>query len=54
MSAGWQTLLWFAANLAWYALVVRVAYARGRARERRDTPAQLIEYYQWKNGKYTP
>jgi hypothetical protein len=48
------TLAWFVLNTAFYVLVVRVAYARGRARERRETPASLHAYYQWKNGRYTP
>ena len=47
------TLVWFVLNTAFYVVVCRVAYARGRARERRETPRQLHEYYRWKNGRYT-
>ena len=55
VSAGWQTLAWFVANFVFYAVVVRVAYARGRARERRELEQIKHLIARWKNGgKYTP
>lgn len=48
-----MTLTWFALNLAFYVVVALTAYARGRARERRETATRaadrIIKYYRWMN-----